>query len=93
MNYNIQHNISESRFEVIIDNLISEVDYIVDSDGTLQITHTVVPKQLEGKGIAAALTKAILSYVQNSNLKVQPICPYTKTYIERHPEYKNLVKV
>jgi len=91
MDYNVQHNIAESRFEVIIDNLTSVVDYTVDHNGNLKITHTGVPQQLEGRGIAAALTKAILNYARDNFIKVRPLCPYTKAYIEKHPEYSDLV--
>ena len=92
MKYNVQHNIAEKRFEIIVDNLISIVDYSIEPNGSLKITHTEVPKQLEGKGIAASLTKAILNYARDCSLKVRPICPYTKAYIERKPEYKELVE-
>lgn len=92
MKYNVLHNITARRFEVIIDNLTSVVTYSPEPDGCLRITHTEVPKQLEGKGIATSLTKAILNYAKENSLKIDPICPYTKAYIERNPEYKELVK-
>lgn len=91
MEYNIQHNIAEQRFEVIIDGLMSEVTYKVDPEGNLRVIHSGVPRQLEGRGIAAALTKSLLEYAKGNSLKVIPVCPYTRAYIERHPEYKELV--
>lgn len=91
MKYNVQHNIAEHRFEVIIDNLLSEADYVVDSRGNLKVTHTGVPRQLEGQGIAAALTKSLLDYARYNSLKVIPLCPYTAAYIRKHPEYEELL--
>lgn len=87
MEYDVRHNIEQQRFEVIIDNLISEVDYYIDDDGCMRVTHTEVPPELEGKGIAAAMTKALLEYAKENSITVIPVCPYTKAYIEKHPEY------
>lgn len=91
MEYNIQHNIAEQRFEVVIDGLMSEVTYKADPEGNLRVIHSGVPRQLEGRGIAAALTKSLLEYAKSNSVKVIPICPYTRAYIEKHPEYKELV--
>lgn len=92
MEYNIQHNIAENRFEIVLDNLKSVIDYTLDSkNNLLTVTHTGFPSQLEGRGIAAALTKALLSYARNNSLKVIPLCSYVKVYIDRHPEWNDLL--
>lgn len=90
MDYDIIHNESESRFETSVDGLLSVVDYVRRGD-TLFVTHSGVPKELEGRGIAAALTKSLLQYVRDNQLRVRPVCPYTVSYIARHPEYSDLV--
>ncbi len=91
MEYKVTHNKDKNRFEVEIDGLISEVDYML-SDDTMVVTHTGVPTELEGRGIAAAMNKALLEYAQKSGIKVKPLCSYTATYITRHPEYQSLVE-
>jgi len=91
MNYQVDHNEIKSRFEAIINNEVSIVNYTQDENGDILVTHTRVPRELEGQGIAAALTKAVLEYAKKQSLKVQPLCPYTQAYIRRHPEYKTLV--
>lgn len=90
MEYNIIHNEAKRRFETEVDGLTSLVDY-KKRENVFFVTHTEVPIQLEGRGIAAALTKTLLNYIRNNGYKVQPICPYTKLYIQRHPEYQDLV--
>lgn len=90
MEYNIEHNKAESRFEMQLEGKLSLVDYR-EHDNVLIVTHTEVPQELEGRGIAAALTKTLLDYVRENGLKVRPICPYTKVYIQRHPEYSDIV--
>ncbi|MDR2950055.1 MAG: N-acetyltransferase [Prevotella sp.] len=90
MEYNIKHNKAESRFETEVEGKLSLVDYR-ERDNVYLVTHTEVPKELEGRGIAAALTKTLLDHVRENGLKVRPICPYTKAYILRHPEYNDIV--
>ncbi len=90
MEYRIEHNEAASRFEVQVEGKLSLVDYI-KQENVLVVTHTGVPAELEGRGIAAALTKALLEYARENDLKVKPICPYTKAYIQKHSEYKDLV--
>ena len=90
MEYELIHNEAASRFEIQIEGLVCEIDY-TRSGNTLNITHTGVPKALEGRGIAGAMTKQMLDYVRKNGLKIRPICPYTATYVSRHPEYNDLV--
>ena len=90
MEYNIIHNEEKSRFETEVEGLLSLVDYR-KRDNVFLVTHTEVPPQLEGRGIAGALTKTLLDYIRDNGYKVHPICPYTKAYIQRHPEYEDIV--
>lgn len=93
MNYEVKRNISESRFEAINDQtVIGIIEYIPTDIKTITITHTGVSKEYEGMGIAASLNKKILEYASEENLKVVPLCSYSKMYIDRHPEYTHLLK-
>lgn len=91
MEYEVIHNREENRFEIHIGDQIALVDYIKGAKECLNIMHTEVPKNLEGQGIAAKLTKAILDYARSNGFKVRPICPYTKAYISKHTEYLDIV--
>ena len=91
MEYNIVHNEEESRFETEVEELVSVVDYR-RRNNLFIVTHTGVPSQLEGRGIAGAITKALLDYIRENQVKVRPLCPYTKAYIKRHPEYDDIVE-
>ena len=91
MEYEIRHNPDEYRFEAISNlEIVGVVNYYKENN-IINVTHTGVKREYEGLGIAGALTKAILSYITKNNLKVNPLCSYTKTYIDRHPEYNNLL--
>lgn len=82
MSYEIIHNEAENRFEVEIDGLLSVIEYFI-ANGVINVTSTRVPQELSGKGIAAALTQALLDYAKEKALEVNPICSYVAKYIER----------
>ncbi|MGQ0597495.1 GNAT family N-acetyltransferase [Aquabacterium sp.] len=89
-NLNIVHKPEIGRFEAIVDGLRCEADYLLDGH-IVRMTHTGVPAQLEGRGIAAALVKAALTWARAQGHQVAPICSYVRVYIKRHPEWQDLV--
>lgn len=90
MEYTIIHNKEAQRFEVEVEGFTASIEYVL-ADNTINILHTRVPHQVKGRGIAAALTKYVLEYATQNQLKVIPSCSYTNTYIKRHDEYKALL--
>ncbi|WP_029906492.1 GNAT family N-acetyltransferase [Prevotella sp. 10(H)] len=90
MEYKVIHNEDKSCFEAEVEGMVSVVDY-TKRENVLVVTHTGVPPQLEGRGIAAAMTKTMLDYARDKGYKVRPVCSYTRTYILRHPEYQDIV--
>jgi uncharacterized protein len=87
---NIIHRPDIGRFEAIVEGLRCEADYRLDGQ-VMHITHTGVPPRLEGRGIAAALVKAALSWASEQGLRVNPICSYVQVYIKRHPQWQGLL--
>ncbi len=85
----IQHLPEQGRFEATVEGLRCEVDYHL-SPGRMHITHTGVPRPLEGRGIAAALVQRALTWAREQGLKVEPICSYVAVYLRRHPEWHDL---
>ena len=60
-------------------------------DGVMTITHTHVPEAIAGRGVAGALTAAALAHARSQGLKVVPQCGYVAAYVQKHPEYADLV--
>ncbi len=86
----VHNNREANRFEVKKDGELAELDYQLQDDRII-FTHTGVPDSLEGQGIGGALAKAGLTYAREHNLQVVPLCPFVRSYIERKPEYQDLV--
>ena len=59
-------------------------------DGVL-LTHAEVEPAYNGRGIGSALAKGALDDIRRQGLQAVPLCPFISDYIERHPEYQDLV--
>ncbi len=91
MPHEVVDNVPESRFEVHVDGqMVGLLDYRLRST-KIVFTHTEVQPEHEGKGLAAAMVKRALQESRDAGLRVVPLCPYVKTYIDRHPEYADLL--
>jgi predicted GNAT family acetyltransferase len=86
---NVRDNAQLNRFELDTDGHIAFSNY-KRGDGVLTILHTEVPKALEGRGIGSALIRGVLDAARAEGLKVKPVCPFAKSYVDRHPEYADL---
>ena len=91
MTLKIIHLPKFSRFETQVEGVTAYVQY-VEYPGGLDLTHTIVPKPIEGRGIAAAIVKHVLDYALEHGLKVRPTCSYVKVYIDRHKEQYGLLE-
>ena len=89
MEKTIKHDPGRSRFEMEVDDHTAYIRYLA-FEGGLDILSTQVPSELEGQGIASALTKHVFEYARTNRLKIIPSCSFTVAYLRRHPEYKDL---
>ncbi len=89
-NYHLKNNSEEKLYELHIDGSFGRIEYIL-AKNKIYLTHTEVPKELEGKGIASAMVKKALEDIERKNLDLVPMCPFVAAYIKRHPEWKKLV--
>lgn len=91
MSYDIRNNEQSSQYETTVDGQVAYAAYDREGDDVIVFTHTIVPDELSGRGIAGALVKHALDAARSQNLKVVPQCSYVAAYIKRHPEYEDLL--
>ena len=91
MTQDIRHNEQQSQFEMTIDGYTGYAAYDLEDPDRIVFTHTVVPTELEGRGVASAIVKHALDHARAKGLKVVPQCAYVASFIKRHPEYEELV--
>lgn len=86
----VRDNAAESRFEVETEGGTAFAAYERSGDEWV-FTHTIVPPEAEGHGVASTLIKAALEAVDKAGGRVVPQCRFVRAYIERHPEWRRLV--
>jgi predicted GNAT family acetyltransferase len=91
MTLDIRNNEQESRFETTVDGSTAFVEYDLEDPQRIVFTHTIVPDELSGRGIAGEVVKFGLDHAREQKLTVVPQCSYVAAWIKRHPEYGDLL--
>lgn len=99
MSLSISHDRHTHRFEARVDGALCELDYTLDKGAlgegaaktaVMTITHTGVPAEVGGRGIAGALVQAAMDEARAQGWKVIPACSYAAAWLQRHPGYAEL---
>jgi hypothetical protein len=53
--------------------------------------HTEIDPSFEGQGIGSALVRGALDVERAAGTAIVPLCPFVRGYIDKHPEYADLV--
>ncbi|MCB0376407.1 MAG: N-acetyltransferase [Sinomicrobium sp.] len=88
--YAIKNNEALGQFEICESGYLAVAEYRRVKNRII-FTHTEVPPELEGKGMASQLAKTALDFAREEGLEVMPLCPFIAAYIRRHQEYASLV--
>ena len=86
----LHHDPVARRFSTRVDGHEAELTYSLRGE-RMVIDHTSVPEAIGGRGVAAALVRAALDHARAQGWRVVPACSYSAAYIQRHPEYADLV--
>ena len=86
----VYQNTDDNRFELDVNGAVAAA-YYEPAPGIITFTHTEVPAELNGRGIGSRLIKGALDAVRAQGLKVVATCPFVRAYIEKHPEYADLL--
>jgi len=87
----VQDNVAAARYEARVgDTLAAYAEYRVEG-GRVVFTHTEVEAEFEGQGVGSVLARGALADVRGRGLNVVPLCPFIRGWIEKHPDYQDLV--
>ncbi|MBX3100657.1 MAG: N-acetyltransferase [Salinibacterium sp.] len=83
---------SMNRFELLVDGQsVGELDYQI-RDNTIVITHTEIDPAQQGGGLGGELVRGALNLIRaETDYRVIPVCPFTGPWIDRHPEFQDLL--
>lgn len=91
MNVTVQLNNEKRRYEAAVDGQpAGHIAYTVDGD-VLDMHHTEVDGKYEGQGVGGQLVQQALDQARSIGKKVKPSCPFIASWIEKHPDYQDLV--
>jgi predicted GNAT family acetyltransferase len=91
MSETVVDNSSLGRYELAVEGHVAAA-YYQRSGGVITFVHTEVPPELGGKGIGSKLVKGALDQLRAEGLKVIAECPFVKGWVEKHPDYADLMK-
>jgi predicted GNAT family acetyltransferase len=79
------------RFEIRVDGDIAGFVEYRRRPGVISLVHTEIDPSRAGTGLGTSLVRAVLDRARKEGLAVQPYCPFIRRFIDRHPEYLDLV--
>jgi len=81
----------ESRYDVSLDGQVVGFARYVRRGSRTYFVHTEIEPAHEGAGLGAALVAGALDAERLAGTRVVPLCPFVRSYIDRHPHYLDLV--
>lgn len=87
----VADNPDEQRYEARVGAEVIGFVVYRESPGRLTLVHTEVDAEFEGEGIGSRLVSGALDDIRGRGLEIVPLCPFVRAYLQRHPEYADLV--
>lgn len=88
----VQDNTTRHRFEAVDDSgAVAGFAQYLRREDHIVFTHTEVDPAFEGQGVGSTLARGALDAVRAEGLPVIAQCPFIKDFIERHPDYQDLL--
>jgi len=69
------------------ESYVAEMTFTKAGKALMIIDHTSVPPVFKGIGIGLKFMELSVSYAQENNRKIVPLCPYAAAQFKKHPEW------
>ena len=86
----VRDNRAEQEFELDLNGHRAIAAYQREGN-RIVFTHTVVPPEIEGRGVGSKLIRAALDSARDQKLTVVAQCQFVAAFIRKHPEYRDLL--
>ena len=80
------------RFTIAVDGTEAGFVQFTEHDGRRVFFHTEVDDAFSGQGLASVLVRRALARTSEDGLRVVPVCPYVKRWLEKHPDHADLAE-
>lgn len=62
----------------------------IGRNGVRIAEHTLVPRAIGGRGVAAQLVEAMVADARERGFRIKPVCSYVVAKFDEHPEWADL---
>ncbi|MBJ8441442.1 GNAT family N-acetyltransferase [Acinetobacter junii] len=94
MNIKQSDDTKHGTFEIFdADVKAGEMAYTWAGDSMLIIDHTDVEDQFRGQGIGRRLLDALVAFAREREIKVIPLCPFSKSVFDKDQTIHDVLKV
>jgi predicted GNAT family acetyltransferase len=87
----VQDDPGQEAFEIVVDGELAGVAVYQRRGEDYAFMHTKVDDRFEGRGLGSMLVRGALDTVREQGVHALPYCPFVLDYMQRHPEYLELV--
>jgi predicted GNAT family acetyltransferase len=92
METTVTENPARHRYEISVDGeLAGFTMFTLDGDVAI-MPHTKIDPAFAGQGLATTLIAAALDDLRERGVTVVPRCPFVREFVEKHPEYQDIIK-
>lgn len=78
----VTNNLAQSRYELVVDGVTAFVEYRLAGNRII-FPHTLVPPELEGRGVGGKLVMAALDDAEARGLEIQADCWFVAKVAEK----------
>jgi uncharacterized protein len=87
----LRDNSEQGRYELYLGSALAGYADYHSQPGLVTVMHTEVDSRFEGQGVGSELVRRMLDDIRGQNAKVLPVCPFARAFLQRHPEYADMV--
>lgn len=91
MSTEISDNAGQGRYEIRLDGELAGFVVYEKREGSVALIHTEVDPAFKGRGVGGSLSRGVLDDLRAKGVSVVPLCPFVKGWIDKHPEYRDMV--
>lgn len=86
----VKDNPAEERFEVHDGDQLAGLLYYEPRGEALALIHTEIDPAFSGRGLGSVLVRRTLEQLRERGVRIIPLCPFVRSWMEKHPEYDDL---
>lgn len=88
----LTHNEDRDRYELTLGGMLVGICSYCDDGDVREFASTHVQDGYTGRGYAATMVRQALEDARAAGKRVRPTCSYVESYVERHPDYQDLLE-